>query len=148
MFQTKVVEKINTFLFSACLPEYRDVYVTMWKNVVQPNKHGASASQATHAQILALPQQQWLNERTSLLLLYEYRMYFFFTFVGPCIVICFYSKTNQMHNINNLFYFGTIFYMFRAVSPSIIKSLRLHTASGTCHAGSVAAYYQAATEPV
>ena len=30
----------------------------------------------------------------------------FFTFVGPCIVIYFYSKTNQRHNISNLFYFG------------------------------------------
>jgi hypothetical protein len=28
------------------------------------------------------------------------------TFVGPCIVIYFCSKTNQMHNISNLFYFG------------------------------------------
>jgi hypothetical protein len=27
----------------------------------------------------------------------------------------FYSKTNQMHNISNLFYFGTTFYMFRMV---------------------------------
>jgi len=25
-------------------------------------------------------------------------------FVGPCIAIYFYSKTNQMHNISNLFY--------------------------------------------
>ena len=48
------------------------------------------------------------------------------TFVGPCIVIYFYSKTNQMHNIANLFYFGTTFYMFRTVSPSIIRSLRLY----------------------
>jgi hypothetical protein len=31
-----------------------------------------------------------------------------------------------MHNINNLFYFGTTFYTFRAVSPSIIRSLRLY----------------------
>ena len=46
--------------------------------------------------------------------------------VGPCIVIYFYSKTNQMHNISNLFYFGTILYMFRTVSPSIIGSLRLY----------------------
>jgi len=37
---------------------------------------------------------------------------------------CFYSKTNQMHNISNLFYFGTTLYMFRTVSPSIIRSLR------------------------
>ena len=38
----------------------------------------------------------------------------------------FYSKTNQMHNISDLFYFGTTFYMFRTVSPSIIRSLRLY----------------------
>jgi hypothetical protein len=38
----------------------------------------------------------------------------------------FYSKTNQMHNISNLFYYGTILYMFRKVSPSIIRSLRLY----------------------
>jgi hypothetical protein len=46
------------------------------------------------------------------------------TFVGPCIVIHFYSKTNQMHDILNLFYFGTTLYTFRTVSPSIIRSLR------------------------
>jgi len=39
---------------------------------------------------------------------------------------CFYSKTNQMHNISNLFYFGTTLYMFRTVSPPIIRSLRLY----------------------
>jgi hypothetical protein len=48
------------------------------------------------------------------------------TFVGPCSVICLYIKTNQMHNISNLFYFGTTLYMFRTVSPSIIRSLRLY----------------------
>jgi len=48
------------------------------------------------------------------------------TFAGTCIVIYFYIKTNQMHSISNLFYFGTIFYMFRTVSPSIIRSLRLY----------------------
>ena len=41
----------------------------------------------------------------------------------------FYSKTNQMHSISNLFYFGTALYMFRMVSPSIIRSLKtVHTA--------------------
>jgi len=49
-----------------------------------------------------------------------------FTFVGPCIVIYSYSKTNRMHNISNLFYFETTRYMFRTVSPSIIRSLRLY----------------------
>ena len=31
-----------------------------------------------------------------------------------------------MHNISNLFYFGTTLYMFRAVCPSIIRSPRLY----------------------
>jgi hypothetical protein len=31
-----------------------------------------------------------------------------------------------MQNILNLFYFGTILYMLRTVSPSIIRSLRLY----------------------
>jgi len=31
-----------------------------------------------------------------------------------------------MHNISNLFYFGTTLYMLRTVSPSIIRSLRLY----------------------
>jgi hypothetical protein len=48
------------------------------------------------------------------------------TFVGPCIVIFFYSKTNQMQNISNLFYFGITLNMFRTVSPSIIRSRRLY----------------------
>jgi len=46
--------------------------------------------------------------------------------VGPCIVIYFYSKANQMFNISNLFYFGTTLYMFRTVFPSIVRSLRLY----------------------
>jgi len=37
--------------------------------------------------------------------------------------------------------------MFWTVFPSIIRSRRLHTASGTCRTGSVAACKQAATEP-
>jgi len=59
------------------------------------------------------------------------------TFRGPYIVIYFYSKTNQMHNISNLFYFGTTLYMFRTVSPSIIRSLRLYIQHQVCHKGSV-----------
>ena len=39
---------------------------------------------------------------------------------------CFYSKTDQMHNISNLFYFGTTIHMFQTVSPPIIRSLRLY----------------------
>ena len=57
--------------------------------------------------------------------------------------VCFYSKTNQMHNISNLFYFGTTLYMFRTISPSIIRSLRLCIQ----HVIQVL-WLQAATEPV
>jgi hypothetical protein len=38
----------------------------------------------------------------------------------------FYSKTYQIRNISNLFYFGTTLYMFRTVSLSIIRNLRLY----------------------
>ena len=46
--------------------------------------------------------------------------------VGVNREIFFYCKTNQMHNISNLFYFKITLYMFRTVSPSIIRSLRLY----------------------
>ena len=53
---------------------------------------------------------------------------FLLTFVGPCIVIYFYSKTNQTHNISNLFYFGTTFYMFRdGLSVHHQESKTVHT---------------------
>ena len=62
------------------------------------------------------------------------------TFVGPCIVIYFYSKTNQMHNISNLFYFGTILHILDGPSVHRQESKTVHTLSGICHTGSVAAY--------
>jgi len=40
--------------------------------------------------------------------------------------IYFYSKTNKMHNISNLFYFVVALYMFRTVFQSIIRNLRLY----------------------
>jgi hypothetical protein len=57
------------------------------------------------------------------------------------VVWSFYSKTNQMHNISNLFYFRATLYMFRTVSPSIIRSLRLYDETSRSR-------YQAATESV
>jgi len=55
------------------------------------------------------------------------------TFVGPCIIIYFYSKTNQMHNISDLFYFRTTLYMFRTgLSVHHQESKTAHTASGIC----------------
>ena len=47
-------------------------------------------------------------------------------FINKDNAFFFYTKTNQMHNISNLFYFGTTLYMFRTVFPSIIRSLRLY----------------------
>ena len=61
--------------------------------------------------------------------------------------VALYSKTNQMHNISNLFYFGTTCYMFRTVSPSIIRSLRLYI-QHQVYVIQVLWLQQAATEPV
>jgi len=45
-----------------------------------------------------------------------------------------------MHNILNLFYFGTTLYTFWTVCPSIHhESKTVHTASGVCHTGFVGA---------
>ena len=62
------------------------------------------------------------------------------TFVGPCIVIYFYSKTNQMHNISNLFYFGNYaLHVSDGLSVRHQESKTVHTASGIRHTDSVAA---------
>jgi len=37
-----------------------------------------------------------------------------------------------MHNVSNLFYFGTALYMLRTVFPSIIRSLRLYIQHQLC----------------
>jgi len=60
------------------------------------------------------------------------------TFIGPCIVIYFYIKTNQMHNISNLFYFGTKLHVSDGLSVHHQESMTIHTASGICHTCSVA----------
>jgi len=43
-----------------------------------------------------------------------------------------------MHNISGLFYFGTTLYMFRTVSPSVVRSLRLYIQHQVRHTGFVA----------
>jgi len=42
----------------------------------------------------------------------------FLTLMGPCIVIYYYSKTNQMHHCIEFILFGMTLYMFRTVSAS------------------------------
>jgi hypothetical protein len=49
----------------------------------------------------------------------------------------FYSKTNQIHNFSNLFYFGTI-HVLDGLSVHYQESKTVHTASGICHTCSVA----------
>jgi len=61
------------------------------------------------------------------------------TFVGPYIVIYFYSKTNHTHNISSLFYFGTTLHVSEGLSVHHQESKAVHTTSGICHSGSVAA---------
>jgi hypothetical protein len=64
----------------------------------------------------------------------------FFRLLGPedggniiirNVGIYLYSETNQMHNISNLFYFGTTLYMFLTVSVHHQESKTVHTALAT-----------------
>jgi hypothetical protein len=45
-------------------------------------------------------------------------------FMGPCIVICFCSKTKKMHKFFWVYWISL--YMFRTVFPSIVRSPRLY----------------------
>jgi len=62
----------------------------------------------------------------------------YLTFVGPCIVIYFYSKTKQMHSISNLFWNNPL-YVSDDLSGHRQESKTVYTASGICYIGSVAA---------
>ena len=53
-------------------------------------------------------------------------------FIGPCIVIYFYSKANQLHQRFNFILFGVTLYMFRTVFPPIIRSSRLYIQQQAC----------------
>jgi hypothetical protein len=46
--------------------------------------------------------------------------------------VAFYSKTNQMHNISNLFYFGTTLHVSDGLSVHNQEPRTVHTASGIC----------------
>ena len=52
------------------------------------------------------------------------------TFIGPCIVISFYSKTNQMHQLLKFILFWNNTLHVSEISPSIIRSSRLYTYVG------------------
>ena len=53
--------------------------------------------------------------------------------------IDFYGKTNQMHNISNLFYCGNnSLHVSDGLSVHHQESKTVNTASGICHTGSVA----------
>jgi hypothetical protein len=60
-------------------------------------------------------------------------------FVGPCVVIHVHSKTNQMHSISNLFYFGTTLHVSGGLFVHHQESKTVRTALGICHTGSVGA---------
>jgi len=53
-------------------------------------------------------------------------------FVGPCIIIYFNRKTNQMHNISNLFYFGTTVHVSDGLSVYHQESKTVHVADAVC----------------
>ena len=46
--------------------------------------------------------------------------------MGTSGMICFYSKTNEMHQFFKFILFLVALHMFRTVFPSIFRSLRLY----------------------
>ena len=87
MFQTKVVQEIKTHILCSLIffPENRAVYEIMWKNNVERGRPQMAIWRrriaywiptATHTQseyviLIDFPQQQWLQERNSMLHLYD-----------------------------------------------------------------------------
>jgi hypothetical protein len=82
MFQTNVAKKIKTHIFcSITFFEDHVIYEIMWKNTVEPDRSRVTIRhmriacwipKATNTHtgciiIIAFPQQQWLNERSSML---------------------------------------------------------------------------------
>jgi len=62
------------------------------------------------------------------------------TFVRPRIVIYFYSKTNQTHNISNfILFWNNTLHVSDGLSVHHQESKTVHTASGICNTDSVAA---------
>jgi len=86
MFQTKVVENINTHILCSVtiFPEYRVVYEAVWKNMSEPYSPQmaiccmriacwipkATNTHSQYAILIAVPPQQWLHERASMFTLH------------------------------------------------------------------------------
>ena len=59
------------------------------------------------------------------------------TFIGPCVVICFYSKTNEMHQfLKFILFFSSTLRVSDGLSVHHQESQTVHTASGVCQTGS------------
>jgi hypothetical protein len=81
MLQTKVVEEIKTgILCSITFFENVDVYVIIWKNIVEPDRpqmaiwHWIPRAANRHSEcviLIAFPLQRWLYERALLLRLWS-----------------------------------------------------------------------------
>jgi len=57
-------------------------------------------------------------------------------FIGPCIVVYFYSKTNQKHNISIFLFSSSNLHVSDGLSVHHQESKTVHTASGICHTDS------------
>ena len=60
-------------------------------------------------------------------------IYCILMFAGPCIIIYFYSKTNQMHNISNLFLFwNSTLHVSDSLSVHHQESKTVHIPDAVC----------------
>ena len=60
------------------------------------------------------------------------RGYIHLMFIEPCVIIYFYSKTNQIRQCIKFILFRVTLNMFRTVFPSIIRNSRLYMQQQAC----------------
>jgi hypothetical protein len=113
--KTHVITKLMNTLFNA---DRIFKNISSWQEITSDRCRIKSCPCIFHKRVL--PDKTYEN------FLYSITACKYQEFQNTCALPCFYSKTNQMHDISNLFYFGTTIYMFRTVSPSIVRSLRLY----------------------
>jgi hypothetical protein len=100
------------------------------------NNYRNIVSYCTHITAFYLPSVSFHYSCLTLLLIFLNiltMLWFYLTFIGPCIANIFAQYNQEDATFHNLFiYFCKTLYMFQTGFTSIISSSKLHTASGSC----------------
>ena len=118
-----VWEVCNTFL----------TYVRMLSDNTTSKVHSYRTNAHTHTHTrsrLGTPKHAWeVKQWTHLWSVNVCQFGFILTYIGPCIVIYFYSKTNQMYQYIKLFYFGMTLHVSDGLSVHHQEFKAVHTAT-------------------